>query len=223
MRKFLTTCFLAFAMNVLGMAQSNTICPFGGKVNCTGECGFFEDKNGDGYCDNGIVKLKPEDSTKTPASPKQTSPNTKINTPIPQPVDTVDTAIQIVSVPTDSTATTSSQTDKPSNPFKKPYDLIPIALVTLFAYLLSEILVKKQKIKKITHRRIWNLILLISCLVSCLLGLFLIIQINYHIAMAAFRTVRYLHVQFGIIMTIIAIIHIIWHLPYFKNFFTRKS
>lgn len=239
MRKFLIVCFLTFAMQLVAMAQSNTVCPFGGKVNCRGECGLFEDRDGDGFCDNGIVN--PESLTPTPtptpaptAEPAptisgSTSPKPKIDAPAPQSVAAVDTIAQVdtvaksISVCVDSSATTTSLSGKPLTSSPIPYDLILIASITLLGYFLSEILVKKQKLKKITHRRFWNLILLVSCLVSCLLGLFLVIQVNCHVAMSVFRTVRNLHVQFGLVMTILAIIHIIWHLPYFKNIFTRKA
>ncbi len=77
--------------------------------------------------------------------------------------------------------------------------------------------------RKITHRKIWNIMLLITALVSCLLGFFLVIQINYGLKMDWLRTVKYYHVQFGIAMTVIAVFHIFWHLNYWKNIIDRRG
>jgi cation transport ATPase len=100
---------------------------------------------------------------------------------------------------------------------QKPYDLIFISFLTCFLYSLSFILSKLNIIRKIYHRRLWNFVLLITFLISCLFGFFLVIQINYNIVMDWFRTLLYWHVQIGISMTIISIFHIFWHLKYFKN------
>ena len=106
---------------------------------------------------------------------------------------------------------------------KKPYDLIWISLVTLGLYAVTLILVKTGRMKLAVHRKIWNFLLLITFLVSCLLGFFLVIQINYHLAWDALATIRYYHVQFGIAMTIVAMLHVLWHIPYFKTYFKKKK
>jgi hypothetical protein len=107
----------------------------------------------------------------------------------------------------------------PSNPpVQEPlYDLIFVSSITLGLYFLTLILYKRNIIKRIHHRKLWNLLLLLTFLVSCLFGFFLVIQLNYNVAMSAFKTLMYWHVEIGIAMTIIAVIHILWHLTYFKN------
>jgi hypothetical protein len=107
----------------------------------------------------------------------------------------------------------------PSNPpAQEPlYDLIFVSSITLGLYFLTLILYKRNIIKRIHHRKLWNLLLLLTFLVSCLFGFFLVIQLNYNVAMSAFKTLMYWHVEIGISMTIIAVIHILWHLTYFKN------
>jgi hypothetical protein len=97
------------------------------------------------------------------------------------------------------------------------YDLILVTVITLLLYFTTLILYRENIIKRIHHRKIWNLLLLLTFLVSCLFGLFLVIQINYHIAMSVYGTLLYWHVEIGIAMTLIAIIHILWHFTYFKN------
>lgn len=105
----------------------------------------------------------------------------------------------------------------------KPYDLILISFITLFLYSLTFILTKLKLLRKIYHRRIWNFTLLLTFLVSCLFGFFLVIQINYDFVMEWFRTVLYWHVQIGISMTLISVFHIFWHLKYFKNLFKKPK
>ena len=75
--------------------------------------------------------------------------------------------------------------------------------------------------KKITHRKIWNAILLITALMSCLLGFLLAVQLNYRFGMSWFSPILKLHVEFGIAMTIVAFFHVVWHLKYYKNLFKK--
>lgn len=105
----------------------------------------------------------------------------------------------------------------------KPYDLILISFITFVLYSITFILSKLNLLRKIYHRRIWNFILLLTFLLSCLFGFFLVIQINYGFAMEWFRTVLYWHVQIGISMTIISVFHIFWHLKYFKNLLKKPK
>lgn len=104
----------------------------------------------------------------------------------------------------------------------KPYFLFLISGTILFFYLLTWYLSKKKFITKQLHRQIWNVLLLFTFLVSGLLGLFLVVQINYHFAIPFYRDILYWHVQFGIGMSIICIIHVIWHLNYYAKAFFLK-
>jgi hypothetical protein len=102
------------------------------------------------------------------------------------------------------------------------YDLIFVSIITLVLYFGTMLLYKREAIKWIHHRKIWNLLLLLTFLVSCLFGLFLVIQINYNVAMKAYGTLLYWHVEIGIAMTLIAVIHILWHITYFKKLLSKK-
>ena len=106
------------------------------------------------------------------------------------------------------------------NKFYSPYHFWLILIGTLVLYLFTAILVKTKTIKKITARRIWNAILLITFFVSCLLGVYIVLAKMY-VCNIDYMTILKLHVDFGICMTIIAVIHILWHINYWKNFFRR--
>ena len=93
----------------------------------------------------------------------------------------------------------------------KKYNSYLISLILLCLYFMSFTLSKQKIINKFVHRKIWNVLLLFSFLISGITGLFLAFGITL---LPNFLT---LHVQTGIIMAIISIFHILWHIPYFKT------
>lgn len=122
----------------------------------------------------------------------------------------------------DDCVTPPLETEYSAKIFDPVYDLILISSLTLGLYLLTFILYKRKIIKRIHHRKFWNLMLLLTFIVGCLFGLFLVVQINYHVAMNSFTTLRFWHVDIGISMALIAVIHILWHITYFKNMVKKK-
>jgi len=217
-------------------------CPFG-KVNCIGECGRFIDKNNDGYCDLGMVeKEKEKGSVSTQEVPQnqienQTEVATHTSHRMPKtrshPLKSDFTRKnEIAYTDTSDTIVSKICFDQPANPAikntedeskeasaskttKKPYHLLSISLITTILYFISTRFIHRKKIKKTTHRKIWNTLLLISFLISGLLGLFLIIQINYQVALSSATTFLFWHVEVGIVMVIIALIHAFWHIDYY--------
>ena len=218
---------LAFGMLFLMPFTLQAQCPFGEKVNCTGECGRFFDENGDSFCDNGLVQ-KEETITETittqveEVEPKQEvkkqeeKPVIQQEIKLEEPIITTQTQTEQIIV-----EKTEIQPEKKKT--KKPYNIILITSIVLLAYLLTFILVKAGKLKKLSHRKIWNVILLITFLVSCLLGFLLALQINYGFCMDWFRSFLKWHVEFGIAMTIIAVIHIVWHYKYYTTMISKKK
>ncbi len=106
---------------------------------------------------------------------------------------------------------------------EKPYPLLLICGITLGLYALTTLLVKFGTIKKQTHRKIWNVALLVTFMMSGLLGFFLVVQLNYHIVMDWYMQLLKLHVEFGIAMAIISVFHTWWHLSYYMNMFKAKK
>lgn len=241
------TRFLFIAIFVItaqvGFSQVQQDC---GALDCPGRCGRFIDQNGDGFCDHGRVSApaKPVEETviETPiieATPKKAE---KAETPAKKTEEQHKCQEGTCSgehncahhegchhcnhaeVEDPETAAVPTETEEPAEPVKtkSPYSLILISSLTLGLYLISFILVKANVWKKATHRKVWNILLLITGLVSCLLGFFLVIQINYNLKMDWFWTVKVYHVQFGIAMTIVVVIHILWHMNYWKSIFRKK-
>jgi hypothetical protein len=88
------------------------------------------------------------------------------------------------------------------------YDLITISIILIIAYLGSYILYHKDYIKKSTHIRLWNILILITFLISAGAGLVLLGLVEYGIALSISQELLYWHVQFAIAMFWIAIFHI---------------
>lgn len=104
------------------------------------------------------------------------------------------------------------------------YPLVEVGGGTLLFYMLTYLLVKFKVFKTSTHRKIWNSVLLTTFIVSGLLGLVLVFQVNYNILGDWYSSFLDLHVEFGIAMAIVSIFHITWHLKYFGTILkTKKS
>jgi hypothetical protein len=110
-----------------------------------------------------------------------------------------------------------------NNKKEMTYHFIPITLILVILYALSRLLLKKGVINLITHRRIWNIPLLITFLISGILGILLIIRINFGLSSPAKFNALFWHVEIGIIMFDICIFHIIERWYFFKNIFKGKE
>ncbi len=218
---------LAFGLFFIMPFSLKAQCPFGEKYNCTGECGRFYDENGDSFCDNGLIQ-KEEIATETITTqieeekPKQVEKQTEKKQIVEQVKEEIEPIIT-TQTQTQETVSLKEEVKQEKKKTKKPYNIILITTIVLFAYLLTFILVKTGKMKKLSHRKIWNVILLITFLVSCLLGFILALQINYGFCMEWFRDFLYWHVEFGVAMTLIALIHIIWHYKYYTTMISKKK
>lgn len=104
-----------------------------------------------------------------------------------------------------------------------PYLLLPIGILTTLLYLFSHILVRLGVWSKSSHRKLWNVILFLTFLTTAVIGLLLVIQINYKLEWEAIDTLLTWHVDIGIALSFVATFHLIWHFSYFLNLFKQKS
>jgi len=109
------------------------------------------------------------------------------------------------------------------NENKTVYHLLPISLLLILLYLISHILSKKKIISIVNHRRIWNILLLITFLISGILGILLIVRINFGLVIPLPFNILFWHVEVGIAMFVISIFHISWYWAYFKNILHIKK
>ncbi len=113
---------------------------------------------------------------------------------------------------------------KPAPKFdRNKYDLLSVFFGCVLLYIYSWYLAKIKVIRKSLHRKIWNTLLLLSFLVSGLFGLMLVVQLNYQVLFGWFKTLMYWHVEVGIAMGAISILHILWHWKYFYRLFKKHE
>ncbi len=110
----------------------------------------------------------------------------------------------------------------PPSMSKKNYHLLLISFLLIVFYLISFIASKRKIITKIINRRIWNIALLTTFLISGILGILLVIRINFGLEMNPFFNMLSWHVEAGIAMFTISMFHIIERWYYFKNLIIKK-
>lgn len=191
------------------------------QVDCPGRCGRFTDNNGDGFCDYGHLSkpVQGEDTVQKNIVPakKESEPATEKKEE--QSYLLQDTDVNVLQ---DSVSIVSEE--EPASPASsKKYHFITIFLTTLGFYIVSVVLVKTNLISKPVHRKIWNVLLCITFLVSGILGLLLAVFIDYQYYPSVYMLLVRLHVQFGIVMAIISLFHLFWHIPYYKSLFIKKK
>lgn len=134
----------------------------------------------------------------------------------PAPEDRNDGATITMAVSSSSTKMPETIA-KTNNRSKGIYHLLPISLLLLILYAISHISSKKKIISIVNHRKIWNILLLVSFLISGIFGILLVIEINFGTKFSLPFNMLFWHVEIGIAMFAISIFHIFWHWTYFKN------
>lgn len=104
----------------------------------------------------------------------------------------------------------------------RKYHFIPISIVLIILYIITFTLFKLKIFTRITHIIIWNCMLLISFIVSSLLGILLIIRVNFGLPISLPFNILFWHVEFGIVMMVIGIFHIIYNWRFYKYIFMKK-
>jgi len=115
-----------------------------------------------------------------------------------------------------ATAAIAAQ-ETPGSGFITHYLVSPIALGFFVVYGVSFFLYKTKRIRIATHRKIWNVLLLGTLLVTGIFGLILAIQLDYPLPFNIPIDLLFWHVEAGIAMTLISLFHLGWHFNYYKN------
>jgi hypothetical protein len=97
------------------------------------------------------------------------------------------------------------------------YYISPIALAFFLVYAVSFVLYKTKRMRVSTHRKIWNVLLLVTFLITGVFGLLLAIQLDYELPFTIPIDMLFWHVEAGIVMTLISLFHMGWHFNYYKN------
>jgi spermidine synthase len=103
------------------------------------------------------------------------------------------------------------------------YPLVPISVITILAYFTTWLFSQWGIFSRTSFRKGWNYLLLITFLVTGLIGLFSVFKINYHLVVNGYDQLLRYHVSFGIAMVIIALFHFSWHLKYYFSVSLKHS
>ena len=98
------------------------------------------------------------------------------------------------------------------------YYLWQISLISLILYLLSYGLVKEQVYSIVFHKKLWNMLLLVSFIVTALTSILFLLEISYGISITSLN-LTFWHIEIGLVMILISIFHTLWHIPYLKSYF----
>jgi len=103
------------------------------------------------------------------------------------------------------------------------YHLVWISVGLLILYVLSRFLVKKKVISLLTYRNLWNLLLLFSFFIAGLLGIFLVLKVNFGWVFPLPFNILFWHVELGIAMFIMVLFHLSERMFFFKQFFRKRK
>ncbi len=88
------------------------------------------------------------------------------------------------------------------------YEILIPSVPFLGAYLATFVFYKKGLIKKALHVNLWNIILLLSFIVSGGAGFLLMVLMELGIVSTVNLNLLYWHVEFGITLTLVTIFHL---------------
>lgn len=98
---------------------------------------------------------------------------------------------------------------------EQSYRILPVSLVIFFVYVLSWWFMKEGILSTRTFRKFWNVLLLLTFLSTALLGILLVVNIDFKLDISWIKKILIWHVEFGIAMAITGLFHLLWHWNYF--------
>ena len=172
-----------------------------GKVNCyyPGDCNSYIDTNRDSICDRSQPNPQASSSSTTSGIIDNSNSNQ----------DIVDAGND-----TESTAAIAGRSS---------YNFIPIVIASIILFSITWIMSARKIITQVLHRRIWNVVLLVSALIAIIPGAILTINIDLGTRIPLPFNLRYWHVEAGIVLGIVALFHIIWHWRYFVKILKGRA
>ena len=97
------------------------------------------------------------------------------------------------------------------------YNVSPLAIVFLLIYGASFLLYRTRRMRVTTHRKIWNVLLMATFLITGIFGLILAIGISRNPPWLLPSSLLFWHVETGIVMCFISFFHLGWHARYYAK------
>ena len=193
-----------------------------------GRCSLYVDTNGDGICDHSQAapaSVEPASQSTQPASsPNIGSTSTTVMVSMTPVVGVSGTSGGGGGIRHRGGATSDASTANAAegSAAEVQYNLGPITLAFLAIYVGSFVLARTKRISLATHRKVWNLLLLVTFLITGVLGVLLVIRLNFGLQFVLPFNMLFWHVEAGIVMTLISIFHIGWHRKYYRHLLRRR-
>ena len=92
------------------------------------------------------------------------------------------------------------------------YNLVEIIIITSILYFTSFLLLRKKRI--VLHKKIWNILLLLSFLASAVTAIVFLFNPS--------PQVTFNHIETGLVMILISVFHTLEHIPYWKSYLKFK-
>ncbi|MBP7731259.1 MAG: hypothetical protein KA114_06455, partial [Bacteroidales bacterium] len=99
------------------------------------------------------------------------------------------------------------------------YHVISTGIIVSILYLICHLFSKEGFFSISDNRKIWNILLGITFLITAASGLILAVRVNYKLKNPIFDSLLKWHVETGIAFSFVALIHLFNHLRYFKDLF----
>lgn len=100
------------------------------------------------------------------------------------------------------------------------YEVVAISLIVIFFYLITYVLKMENITSRVSHIRLWNIILLVSSLILVFISLLHTFIIEYGINTTLSFITLFWHVEFGLLLVPTALIHIYLYRKTFKKIST---
>jgi hypothetical protein len=97
----------------------------------------------------------------------------------------------------------------------RPYYLVWLLAGAVALYSLTRLLVALRKLRPSTHRRLWNVVVLLGFLGVAITGLLLVLRVSYGLVLPSPLEFLFWHVEAGIVFAIVGVIHLWWHWKYY--------
>jgi spermidine synthase len=106
---------------------------------------------------------------------------------------------------------------------ERSYHLISMGALLLVTYIVSVLMVQGRLIERQGHRKFWNTLLLLFFLSTALMGLLLVVKVNYKLDLKWVEEAMQWHVDSGIGFALVAFFHLFWHLRYYTGKKVKSS
>ncbi len=227
MKKFRKYIILSTLIFILVAFSSISIyawdnCPFSLEDDpYPGECKRYIDTDGDGICD--LSQPAPEDrDTSVVLNEENVKENIIDDSKYSEEIDEKVTGGFFVAeaAPTQKTVSDSPSPERKSLP---DYNFLEIFFVTMLIYFAGKFLARKLEISLCKEKKFWNIFLLISFVGSAGMGMILVFIRDFEWFKSINFNFLFWHVEFSIVMTLLGILHALWHLKYYLSIFKKKK